>query len=222
MSVTTCVRYPWDNPRVFRAAAEGCEVPGWLDMDMGRHCSRRNISSNWTGCSSNHSRNSFVKQTAWKSFCSQPGSLILSGVAGAQAFSGNHGGLALPARRPVPALVPLAVAAGAGGRAAASPRALPGWGHGPRPCAAAAGWQKRRVPARRRRSEAVPCTSPQHHDSSGTQFCIWGDRGDERDALSLCVMPWWRLWCFFRVKIFTAESRLPCSKGNLPEPLEVK
>lgn len=115
MSVTTCVKYPWDNPRVFRAAAEGCEVPGWLDMDMGRHCSRRNISSNWTGCSSNHSRNSFVKQTAWESFCSQPGSLILSGVAGAQAFSGNHGGLALPARRPVPALVPLAVRREPGG-----------------------------------------------------------------------------------------------------------
>ncbi|XP_071285031.1 acyl-CoA-binding domain-containing protein 7 isoform X1 [Agelaius tricolor] len=149
-----------------RAAPEGCEVPGWLDMDMGRDCGRRNISSNWTGCTSNHSRNSFVKQTAWESLCSQPGSLILSGVAGAQAFSGSHGGLALPARRPFP--VPLVVAAAAEGRGGSeSPPCAAGLSSRHRPSAAAADWQKRRVPATRRRSEAVPCASPQHHDSSG-------------------------------------------------------
>ncbi|KAM7071024.1 acyl-CoA-binding domain-containing protein 7 isoform 2-T2 [Acridotheres tristis] len=79
-----------------------------MDMDMGRDCGRGNSTNNCAGCSLNHSRKSFVKQTAWESLydCSQPGGLILGGMAGAQAFCGKHWGLnAACPQRPFPALV---------------------------------------------------------------------------------------------------------------------
>lgn len=111
---------------VFFTAAGGCGVPGWLDMGMGQGLRQKAHNRLLGWLQFNHSRNPFAKPTTgiFLHLCSQPGGLILSGMAGAQVFSGNDRGLNAP--RPFPALVAAqSFRRGPRGAAAASPCVLP-------------------------------------------------------------------------------------------------
>lgn len=139
----------------------------------------------------------------------------------AQAFSGKHWGLHAPApTAPSPALVAAQLSRRERVPAEAELRS-----RGPcqrhRARAAGAQWQTRRVPA----GEGTR-PFPAHPRSIMTlqvrTSASVRQRREERDALSVCVMPCWRLRYFFSIRIFTAKSRLLCGKGNLPKPLAVK
>lgn len=73
-------------------------------------------------------------------------------------------------------------------------------------------WEAEAPRPHRRRSEAGPWTSPQHHDSPGKRFCIPArQKRSKRDVPSVRAMPCERQTCFFIVRIAAAKSRLPCS-----------